>query len=443
MTKTCIVLVVAVLVPLFLDAETEDPAIKGMKTEHATHLSPVELFSTGGPDDFGYEWIDSEELGGPLFSWVEIAGTGTNMVMGDDTHYWGIPFPFTFYGTSYDTLAVGSNGTVYFIDNYLGLSNGPIPDSNAYNVDTFIAVYWDDLDPSTAGAVYYEIIGDTLIVEWDSVPLFGSSSYQTFQALLFGSTGDIVMQYYTIAEDSGRYATIGIQGSPVTPPLWGLEYAYNLPVLYDGLAIRFFIATHDVGTSEITVPTPVPEDTTFNPTARVMNYGNIMETFDVVCEINPGAYTSATAVNNLNYGDSIEVTFPDPFTFSSGPYTVTVYTQLMNDENTANDTLEKIIDTYEPGVTEGERHAPATLGLHAPTINTGRSSIEISLPQSSNVRLVIYDALGRLRTTLLQKQLLAGKYHMSNQLSLPGGVYFYSLQTDLEEHILRKFTLIK
>jgi len=443
MTKTCIVLAVAVLVPLFLGAETEDPAIKGIKPERAAHSSPIELLSTGGPDDFGYEWIDSEELGGPLFSWVEIAGTGTNMVMGDDSHYWGIPFPFTFYGTSYDTLAVGSNGPVYFIDNYLGLGNTPIPDSNAYNVDTFIAVYWDDLDPSTAGAVYYEIIGDTLIVEWDNVPLYGTSDYQTFQVLILGSTGDIVMQYHTITADSGSGATIGIQGSPVTPPLWGLEYAYNSPVLYDGLAIRFFIAARDVGTSEITVPTPVPEDTTFNPTARVMNYGNIMESFDVTCEINPGAYTSTAAVSNLDYGDSIEVTFPDPFTFSSGPYTVTVYTQLMNDANTANDTLEKIIDTYEPGVTEGEHHAPATLGFHAPTINTGRSSIEFSLPQSSTVTLVIYDALGTLRTTLLQEQLSAGKYRMNNQLNLPGGVYFYSLQTDLGEHVLHKFTLIK
>jgi hypothetical protein len=216
-------------------------AAKGIKTVGKPHALPP--LSTGGPDDFGYEWIDSAEPGGPVFNWVEISGTGTDMLLTDDDHYWGIPFSFTFYGTTYDTIAVGSNGTVYFEDWYLGLGNVSLPGYSEYDVDTFIAVYWNDFNPEEvgAGAVYYQIMGDTLVVEWDDIPLYSyPDSIETFEALLIGSTGDIIMQYL-VTEAQGFEATIGIQGNPVQPPLWALEYSYMNPSLYDSLAIKFYI----------------------------------------------------------------------------------------------------------------------------------------------------------------------------------------------------------
>ncbi|HEX2898032.1 MAG TPA: serine protease, partial [candidate division Zixibacteria bacterium] len=78
---------------------------------------PVEK-DAGGPDAFGYVWVDSDELGGPVFSWVDISGTGTDVIsaLNDDNFSgpYNIGFNFPFYTNNYNQLYVGSNGIIGF-----------------------------------------------------------------------------------------------------------------------------------------------------------------------------------------------------------------------------------------------------------------------------------------------------------------------------------------
>ena len=336
--KQLIVFSTLVLVAALFGANNPDIA-KGIKRSDKPN-SPAQILSTGGPDDFGYTWIDSNEPGGPVFNWIEISGTGTDMLLEDDNHFWGIPFPFQFYGTNYDTIAAGSNGVVYFKDWYLGLGNISLPGYNGYDVDTLIAVFWTDLnaDEVGAGKGYYQIIGNTLVVEWDSIPLYDEPAYfEKFEAILYGN-GDIVMQYLEVAPDLGQYCTVGIEGSPVQPPLWALQYSYEQPVLHNGLAIKFD-----------------------NPL----------------------------------------------------------------------------------GVFEGDVKTPEKYWLNVPTISNGRTEIKFSLPIATNVKLEIYDALGRSCKTILDNRLSAGAHNISVNLDLPAGIYFYSLNTDLNEQIVKKGLIVK
>lgn len=96
---------------------------------------------------------------------------------------------------------------------------------------------------------------------------------------------------------------------------------------------------HDVGMASVDIAWHIPTDTTFYPGATVKNYGLNSETFDATCEINPGAYTSTVTVTDLDPGVAQSIIFPDSFTFSSGIYTATVYTELAGDENPLNDTM--------------------------------------------------------------------------------------------------------
>jgi hypothetical protein len=58
------------------------------------------------------------------------------------------------------------------------------------------------------------------------------------------------------------------------------------------------------------------------------------------------------------------------------------------------------------------------------------TTIEFDIPERTNVKLVIYDILGREVETLIDKELEPGKHKINfNATNLPSGVYFYTLRT--------------
>jgi hypothetical protein len=200
---------------------------------------------------------------------------------------------------------------------------------------------------------------------------------------------------------------------------------------------------YDVGMVSINMPLIVPQDTTLNPQATVENMGTLSESFWVICEIEPGGYFHYQEVSDLAPGDSTQTIFDDPFTFASGSYTVTIYTQLEVDENPTNDTLEKVIETYNPGIAEGSLDIPQVLTFSAPTITKKRSEINLALPQATKVNLIVYDVLGRFTETIASKRFSAGTHKIGINLDLPAGIYFYSLKTASGDAVIKKFLLIE
>jgi len=58
------------------------------------------------------------------------------------------------------------------------------------------------------------------------------------------------------------------------------------------------------------------------------------------------------------------------------------------------------------------------------------TTIEFDIPERTNVKLVVYDILGREVETLIDKELEPGKYKINfDATNLPSGVYFYTLRT--------------
>jgi N-acetyl-anhydromuramyl-L-alanine amidase AmpD len=71
-----------------------------------------------------------------------------------------------------------------------------------------------------------------------------------------------------------------------------------------------------------------------------------------------------------------------------------------------------------------------TLYQNYPNPFNPTTTIEFDIPERTNVKLVIYDILGREIETLIDKELEPGKYKLNfTATNLPSGVYFYTLKT--------------
>ncbi len=198
--------------------------------------------ASGGPDPFGYTFVDSREPNGPLFEWLDVTD-GTPLNLSDDGEATiTLPFALTFYGQSSDTLRVGNNGAVLF-----NASSGDVAASNSdlgsASTNYLIAPFWDDLD-ETAGNVYWKVLGEApyrrAVIAWVDRPHYPNTGAATLELVLYEGQGSFKVQYLDVdfgnaAFDRGAGATVGIRGSGSTY----LQYAYNTPTLDNALAICF------------------------------------------------------------------------------------------------------------------------------------------------------------------------------------------------------------
>ncbi len=203
---------------------------------------------SGGPDTFGYRWVDSDEPGGPTYSWVDLTTLGTAVTLSDDNFAgpFTIGFSFPFYDTAYTSFYIGSNGYLTFDAGYGIAMNYHLPDDTIPT--SMIAMWDDDIDPPEAGRVsyYHDVANGRLIVSFDHVRNYlypTGTGDLSFQAILYAN-GRIELQYRGMDpgsdEDGLSGATIGIQNSDASD---GLTVVYNAAYMHDNLAIAISSAS--------------------------------------------------------------------------------------------------------------------------------------------------------------------------------------------------------
>lgn len=149
-----------------------------------------------------------------------------------------LPFPFTYYGVTYSSLSIGTDGFVSFQPmQYSDGWNVPIPEP--FQPNAAIYANWDDLFVADGGSIRTDVVGSapnrTFVIEWRDVQSWeGSGELLSFEILL-NENGSFALQYGN-ATTTGARATIGIEDQNGAV---GLQYSFDEASVDDQTAILY------------------------------------------------------------------------------------------------------------------------------------------------------------------------------------------------------------
>ncbi|MFN3694525.1 MAG: nidogen-like domain-containing protein, partial [Ignavibacterium sp.] len=216
-------------------AEGNPDELKGRDKE----LKGMSIEGQGGPDIFGYKWIDSDEPNGPQYVWNDISTNPSAVQITSwtgtlDDGYTTVPLgmTFPFYGTDYTQAYLSTNGFLSFTaltSSYF--TNGTIPNTALPN--NVIAPFWDDLDGRTQGTVHYLQESGKFTIQFTNWQKYNGTGSLTFQVVLY-SSGKI-MYYYNNMNATLNSATVGIENSTGTD---GLQIVYNANYVHNNMAVK-------------------------------------------------------------------------------------------------------------------------------------------------------------------------------------------------------------
>ncbi len=165
-----------------------------------------------------------------------ITNLGTNLNLGDDTLLRNQPLGFSFNipgSPRFNTNAIdiSSNG-------WIGLNPNEIPDTGFVVLESGaefvkyerIAGWWDDLDPSVSGGVYFNQLSNPqrVVITWDQVPQFGATDSNTVQIVLFAN-GDFQITWQAGCLDD---ALTGFSAGGNVADNGGLDLSASVPGLF-------------------------------------------------------------------------------------------------------------------------------------------------------------------------------------------------------------------
>jgi len=353
----------------------------------ATQPSSTSLYGGGGPDEYGYRYLDSDTIceGAPTYNWIEIKGVGTQVTgIGDDNVVgpFDIGFDFPYYWYTVRHLYIGSNGYVAFNDNTLeAYEFQQIPSPERPN--NLLAPLMTDLDCGVGGSVWYWGNADTFIVEYDSIRFWSTGGNNTFQIIISRPDSAITFQY---KEQSGtpyqgwspNMNQTGIDNITGNVGLCYLSGTYPSGNMYHiDLAVRFIppestsYQVHNCGirnamndrSGGVFAINGMPM--TF--WAAVSNYGNQPESdFWTYVEVKragmPTLFTDSVLTSVPGPGDVDSVVFQNTWTpASNGIFVIVIYTRLAGDVFPPDDTTRVEMNvmtlpgtlTYDKGTNDG------------------------------------------------------------------------------------------
>ena len=194
------------------------------------------LMVTGDVTNFDFALAQRSDAFGYFCQIVPVSyvdGDTPLPLMGDDNAISiSLPFLFTFYGQTYGSAIVCTNGFLSFTgtSGFCPFSNSAIP--SMFQPNAAIYPFWDDLFVlSGDSTMWTKLTGSApnrqFSIEWRNTAFFGDSLHRVNFEVVLNENGRILTQYRDVGDfgrQQGNSATIGIENEAGTV---ALQYSFN------------------------------------------------------------------------------------------------------------------------------------------------------------------------------------------------------------------------
>jgi hypothetical protein len=187
---------------------------------------------------YTYSWDETD------YDWYDATGGDRHNYCYQDRAAVALQQPFSFYGTTYYTAYASRSGYVAFSDFGDVTENTGIPTTALPN--NAVYAFWDEIwdlcipkreAPSQGVGVYtdYDAVNNRYAIEYHDFRHVGTTDVERFEILLDFATGEIIVQYAQVTDDSS--CTIGVENASGSS---AAQVSYNQAgTLQTGQAIKF------------------------------------------------------------------------------------------------------------------------------------------------------------------------------------------------------------
>jgi hypothetical protein len=182
----------------------------------------------------------------------------------DATKAIALPWAVPYYGSSYTTAHVSTNGFLCFTAPAQSYPTGKTALPNPALPNNCVYPFWDDLT-TAAGDVRVQYTGTApnrqMTIEWRTARRWAEGNDQLDFEVIFTEAGQISFRYQNIdparLEERGAAAAVGVEDPTGT---LGLQHSYLQPSLVNGTAVVF------------TPPAPTPPPGTVTPGGLLLSH---------------------------------------------------------------------------------------------------------------------------------------------------------------------------
>ncbi|MBB5867529.1 hypothetical protein F4553_000908 [Allocatelliglobosispora scoriae] len=196
----------------------------------------VNLPLTAVPDGFGYTCSTSTQ------SFVNADTTVLPLTGDEGVTQVTLPFPVTYYGQSYSSVWVSTNGFASFTNPGGAHADDRTAVPNAAGPNAALYAFWDDLVVDGSASVRTTTLGSApnrkFVIEWRNVYIYGNTSRRVTFEVLIGENGTVTFNYTGLDNTAERGATT-VAGIEDHTGAVGQTYSSFQPSLVDNRAITY------------------------------------------------------------------------------------------------------------------------------------------------------------------------------------------------------------